>query len=99
MDEYFASVGVEPADPRYFVGLDGDTQKLFPPTYVITCGFDPLRDDGSVFMGSLQSKGVEVKHDHYSGLPHCFWIFPSLPETQEFLENLFADIKWVIARE
>ena len=99
MDEFFASVAAESSDPSHFVGLDGETQKLFPPTYIVTCEFDPLRDDGTVFLGALQSKGVEVRHDRYSGLPHCFWIFPTLPETQKFLGNLFDGIKWVLERK
>lgn len=88
MEEFFASVEVKHTDPNYFVGLDEVVQKHFPPTYVVTCDVDSLRADGTVLVGSLQSNGVEVKHDHYSGLPHCFWIFPTLPETEKFLENL-----------
>lgn len=99
MEAFFASVGVKPTDPNYFVGLDEVIQQHFPPTYVVTCDVDPLRADGTVFVGSLQSNGVEVKHDHYSGLPHCFWIFPTLPETETFLENLFEGIRWVLTRK
>lgn len=95
MDEFYATVAVQPTDASYFVGLDEDNQKSFPPTYVVTCEFDPLRDDGAVFVASVRSGGREVKHNHYSGLPHCFWLFPTLPETKAFLEDLYGGIKWV----
>ncbi|KIV88438.1 hypothetical protein PV10_08121 [Exophiala mesophila] len=89
---------VQPTDPNYFIGLDEDVQNSFLPTYDVKCEFDPLRDNGTVFVRSLRSQGVEIKHDHYSELPHCFWIFPSLPETKAFLKNLFDGIRWLLTR-
>lgn len=95
MDEFFLSIAVDPKDPSYFISLDQDILKIFPPVYVVTCEFDPLRDDGMILLSSLESNHVNVRHDHYSGLPHCFWLFPTLPETNIFMQNLFNAIGWL----
>jgi versiconal hemiacetal acetate esterase len=91
IDECFASAGLQ-ADDQYFVGSDQSNHRLFPPTYIATCEIDPLRDDGITLAESLKASGVSVQHDHYNGLPHCFWLFPSLPETPVFMKNLFLGV-------
>ncbi|KAF4465531.1 sterigmatocystin biosynthesis lipase esterase STCI [Fusarium albosuccineum] len=88
--------GLDPEDSDYFPALDTKSLKDFPPTYVATCEMDSLRDDGKVLADSLKSVGVSVKTDHYSGLPHCFWIVPSLPETEVFMKNTFEGVAWTI---
>jgi versiconal hemiacetal acetate esterase len=95
IDQFFEITGITSDDQDYFSGTDFESHKNFPPTYVVTCEFDPLRDDGKVIVKSLRNSGVAVKHDHYDGLPHCFWFFPGLPETQTFMANTFAAVKWV----
>ncbi|KAJ4035299.1 hypothetical protein NW761_014881 [Fusarium oxysporum] len=83
-------------DADYFVGLDQASHQLFPPSYIVTCGLDPLRDDGKVLAESLESRGVPVRRDHYDGLPHCFWVVPTLPESAEFLKNAIQGVTWVM---
>lgn len=95
MIEFFVSAAVDPEDRSYFVCLDQEVQKIFPPVYIVTCEFDPLRDDGKVLATSLRSEGIVVRHNHYSGLPHCFWLFPTLPETKTFMHNLFQAVGWL----
>lgn len=96
MDQFFDITGVTPENKDYFVGIDAEAHKLLPPTYVATCEFDPLRDDGKVLVKILEKAGIPVKHDHYDGLPHCFWYFPKLPETRTFMGNTFAGINWAL---
>ncbi|KAI8718166.1 Abhydrolase-3 domain-containing protein [Fusarium sp. LHS14.1] len=93
---FFNACNVKADDVDYFVGLDQANHALFPPTYIVTCGLDPLRDDGKVVAGSMKNQGISVRTDHYDGLSHCFWMFPTLPETREFLQNAFSGVKWVI---
>tara|TARA_R110002003_G_scaffold97_12_gene7837 strand:- start:17737 stop:18258 length:522 start_codon:yes stop_codon:yes gene_type:complete len=88
--------GLGPSDQEYLVGNDPESYKLFPPTYIATCEFDPLRDDGKIMARALKEAGVPVRYDHYDGLPHCFWFVPKLPETAVFMQNTVAGIEWVI---
>ena len=84
MDTFFNAAGVDPKDPNTFVALNKENHKNFPPTYIATCEADPLRDDGKILEECLKNAGVPVKSDYYAGLPHYFWIFPSVTEGQEF---------------
>lgn len=43
-----------------------------PPALVITCGFDPLRDEGYMYAERLEEAGVEVQHINYPQLIHSF---------------------------
>ncbi|KAJ4177043.1 hypothetical protein NW759_017472 [Fusarium solani] len=98
LDAFFDDASLDPKDEDYFAALDQDHHKLLPPTYVATCEIDPLRDDGKVLAESLKTSGVSVKTDHYDGLPHCFWVFPGLPESQRFMENTVNGVKWILSK-
>jgi versiconal hemiacetal acetate esterase len=98
MHQFLEYAALQPGDEDYFVALNQKDHGLFPPTYIATCEKDPLRDDGRVMVESLKASGVSVRTDHYAGLPHCFWVFPSLPESQVFLENAVDAVKWVISQ-
>ncbi|KAH6867163.1 alpha/beta hydrolase fold-domain-containing protein [Thelonectria olida] len=94
----FELCGAQPDNADYFIGLDHDSHSLLPPAYIVTCGFDPLRDDGRVLAESMESRGLQVKRDHYEPLPHCFWMVPTLPESKTFTANAFQGIKWVLSK-
>jgi len=96
MLQFYEYTGVDPKDSSYFTALDVDNLKNFPPTYICTCEFDPLRDDGQIMAKALQKNGVSVKTDYYEGFPHYFWIFPQVPEGQDFVMKTIAGTKWVI---
>lgn len=44
---FYEQAGVDPKDEKAFVTLSKNLHE-FPPTYISTCGKDPLRDDGKV---------------------------------------------------
>lgn len=95
MDLFYNALGASGGDPECWVLLDEANHKNYPPVYFTSCEFDPLRDDANVMEAALKSAGVSTKHDYYKGFPHYFWIFPSVPEGQEYVGNLLAGIGWL----
>lgn len=95
MMQLFENVQANPNDEQLFTALDKTFMRLFPPTYIVTTSNDILRDDGQVLLKALSSAGVTTRTDHYGGLPHCFWLFPSLPETDLFMDNVNSAIAWM----
>ncbi len=51
--------------------LSDDLSRL-PPAFVITAGFDPLRDEGQDFARKLAAHGVAVEHKCYEDMIHGF---------------------------
>jgi versiconal hemiacetal acetate esterase len=98
MATFFRYAGVDPKDSNTFITLATDNHKNFPPVYIASCEKDPLRDDAYVLQSALKKAGVATKHDNYRGLPHYFWIFPSLPESEKFVDNLVSGVKWLISQ-
>ena len=43
-----------------------------PPTFIVTAGFDPLRDEGKAYADRLRADGVEVVYREYTGQIHAF---------------------------
>jgi acetyl esterase len=46
--------------------------KGLPPAFVLTCGADPLHDEGEDFARRLKHAGVKVTHVNYPGQFHAF---------------------------
>lgn len=62
--------GTNRTDPR-LSPIYGDLTGL-APAYVVTAGFDPLRDEGDEYAEKLRRAGVAVEHVVESGLIHSF---------------------------
>ncbi|MDQ7803414.1 alpha/beta hydrolase [Amycolatopsis sp. A133] len=58
-------------DPRASVLYD-DSLAGLPPTFVATCGFDLLRDEGEAYARRLASAGVPLIHRRHEGQLHGF---------------------------
>lgn len=52
--------------------LLADDHANLPPAYVITCGLDPLQDDGRHYADALERAGVDVQRRHYARQIHGF---------------------------
>jgi versiconal hemiacetal acetate esterase len=52
---FFEKAGTDYNDEKVFVTLSKDLGS-FPPTYICTCGKDPLRDDGKVLEMMLKDE-------------------------------------------
>ncbi|RYP85186.1 alpha/beta hydrolase [Nocardioides guangzhouensis] len=64
----------EPADrldPRV-APLHGEVPAGVAPAYVVTAGFDPLRDEGEAYARKLADAGVAVELRRHDGLVHGF---------------------------
>ncbi|KAL1863244.1 hypothetical protein Plec18170_000076 [Paecilomyces lecythidis] len=94
---FFEATNIEPTDERYLSGLSTANHADFPPTYLAICECDPLRDDGLIIAKMLENAGVQVQMDFYKGLPHLFWSFPMLPESNEFAQKLIRGVNWLIS--
>ncbi|QDU80170.1 Carboxylesterase NlhH [Polystyrenella longa] len=53
--------------------LRTDELKGLPPAYLLTCEFDPLRDEGIAYGRKLQEQAVPVQFVHCSGMIHGFF--------------------------
>ncbi|XP_077981908.1 neutral cholesterol ester hydrolase 1-like [Glandiceps talaboti] len=54
-----------------------------PPAYILTAGFDMLRDDGILYMQRLEENNVTVKWDHFHDGFHGMFMFGGGPITFE----------------
>jgi acetyl esterase len=69
-DQYLRP-GVDRSDPRVSIAQADDLSGL-PPTYLVTGGFDPLRDEGELFARRLAQAGVGVTLRREPDLIHGF---------------------------
>ena len=70
IDLYLASPDAR-TDPRASPILAEDLSAL-PPTLLVTCENDPLRDEGEAYGRRLREAGVAVDHHRFDGMIHAF---------------------------
>ena len=73
----YVPIGIESSDPRLSPVRAGDLAGL-PPAYIITAGFDPLRDEGVAYADALKAAGVKVRHIDYPTMIHGFFSMQAL---------------------
>lgn len=69
IDHYMS--GADRRDPRASPLLAASLDNL-PPAYVVTAGFDPLRDEGLAYARRLAQAGNTVDYVEYGGMVHGF---------------------------
>ena len=75
-------------DNHYTGGVDHKDDKLNPllfdvpkglaPAYIITAGFDPLRDEGREYADKLKAAGVATTYINYESQIHGFFNLPAV---------------------
>jgi len=85
------------SDPR-FAPLKADLPAGLAPAYVVTAGFDPLRDEGESYVARLREAGVAVELRRQEGLIHgflnCVGVGTSGPAAvAEIADRLAAGVK------
>jgi acetyl esterase len=70
-EAHYLPDGAEADDPRVSIMRAADVSDL-PPAYVVTAGFDPLRDEGEVYATRMREAGVQVALRRQSSLIHGF---------------------------
>ena len=69
-------------DSRFNVMNSTDFSNL-PPAYILTGGFDPLRDEGQLYVRKLIENGVPVKHSCYTDMFHGFINYGHLQQSKD----------------
>lgn len=64
--------GADRNDPR-IAPLKAASLAGLPKAYVVTAGFDPLRDEGRAYADALKAAGVDTVHVNYDGMIHGFF--------------------------
>ncbi|MGB3683751.1 MAG: alpha/beta hydrolase [Rubrobacteraceae bacterium] len=65
------TVGADPSDPRLSILQAGSFEGV-APAFIVTAGFDPLRDEGEAYAEALRAAGVPVAVRRFPGLVHGF---------------------------
>ncbi|UKZ54259.1 hypothetical protein TrVGV298_008067 [Trichoderma virens] len=73
--------------------------KNLPPTHIMVCGGDPLRDQGMIYQQKLDRMGVPTKLNTYAGYPHVFWIFPGLAMSETWYRDLLEGLQWLTEKQ
>lgn len=71
---HYVRSAADAQDPRCAPMLTKDLSGL-PPAWVVTCEFDPLRDEGEAYAAALAKAGVPVASRRIDGTIHATWNF------------------------
>ena len=78
------------SDPRISPLRAGDLSGL-PPAIVVTCEFDPLRDEGDAYAAALAAAGVPTEHVRARGHTHASLTMVDMVLSAEPIRARIAD--------
>jgi acetyl esterase len=82
-------------DPRFNV-LKAKDFRYLPAVFILTAGFDPLRDEGQMYADKLIENGVTVKHSCYTDMFHGFINFGVLQQSKDAVSECALALKAVM---
>jgi len=95
-DDQYVDSWAHRANP-YLSPLAAASHADLPSASVVTCGFDPLRDEGVAYAEALDDAGVATTHRHYDDLIHgvmSMVVDPlDVPSGHEVLADFAADLR------
>ncbi|MDE2836377.1 MAG: alpha/beta hydrolase [Chloroflexota bacterium] len=68
----YLSSGAEASNP-YVSPMLAENLSGLPPAFVLTCEYDPLRDEGEAYAARLQEAGVPTRLSRYDGMIHALF--------------------------
>ena len=90
-DGHYVPSWVNTANP-YLGPMAAASHADLPPATVVTCGFDPLRDEGIAYAEALEADGTPVVHRHYADLIHGVASMVQPPMDVQGGHDLLADV-------
>jgi acetyl esterase len=82
------------ADNPYACPLRAEDFSGLPPALVVTCEFDPLRDEAEAYAEKLEQAGVQVKVRRYDGHIHgLFWMAGVIDRARDLFDEIGAEVK------
>jgi acetyl esterase len=70
-ESHYIPDGIDDDEPRASMMRAEDVSGL-PAAYVVTAGFDPLRDEGELYAARMREAGAQVVLQRHAGLIHGF---------------------------
>ena len=89
---WYLSAGEATKDPRITPSLATDLSKL-PHSFVLTAGYDPLRDEGRGYADRLSAAGVDTRYRCFESTIHAFLSFGVLDVAQAARRAIADDIR------
>ncbi|WP_422059679.1 alpha/beta hydrolase [Sphingopyxis sp.] len=87
-----AYAGQTPLTNPIISPIRGDVSR-FPPTLLLTSSRDFLLSPTSIFARTLHEKGVDARLVMFDGLPHAFWAYMPIPESDQANEIVARFLK------
>lgn len=84
------------SDHPYVSPLRAPDLTALPPATVLTCGFDPLRDEGQAYATRLENAGVPVTRLEYPDMLHGFLTMladPNWDRAHEAIDTLAGELQ------
>ncbi len=86
--------GESDADDPYASPMRAQDLSGLPPALIVTCEFDPLRDEGEAYGKRLEEAGVKVRTSRYDGMIHGFlWMGGVIDRTRELFDEAGRELR------